>query len=601
MSTRWSVSLFAFFLLLATGRMLAQQAGSPEEATPAIRVTTRLVLVEVIVTGKDGKPVTDLAPEDFALEDNGAKQRIAIFSLERPAAQAPLAALPPNIYSNRPQFNLPSGPLTILLIDGLNTPFVDQARARMELIRYAGEQQKPGQQTAVYALGNRLYKIQAFTSDPAVLQAAIAAFHPVSLPQHGSTLPPASVTSATEASGGGSTRPGALMSAAALQVSNLQTFANEGEPFLQTRIETTLAAMRAIARELAGRPGRKNLIWVSGGFPVSLVPETDEITYVNTRAADPTGPPPLPNEQTFGAYNQGIRLQSAEGVRRTAALLADSQIAIYPVDARGLVGSTADASASGTGASGLLMLGNDFGQSVSSQGARLEASQAGMQDLAHETGGRTLINRNDIDNAVALASSDGGTYYALGYYPEKKKFDGAFHKLKVSLDRPGVQARYRRGYYALDPTKTSPKDKEAELSAVLRNQAVQATQVLFDARVVPPPPAASMRVLVQFLVRTESITSEDAANGGRQLNLDFFAAAFTLDGKPAANVGQTVNTAVTAEQFAQIQQQGLLLPLEVPLPPGQYQLHLAVRDNRTGYFGTLTIPLDLSPAAPQKP
>lgn len=591
--------LFALALLLTGGLSTAQQPGSPEQATPAIRVTTRLVLVDAIVAGKDGKPVTDLRPEDFVLEDNGAKQKISVFSLERPAASAPLPVLPPNIYSNRPQFNMPSGPLTILLIDGLNTPFADQARARLELIRYAAEQQKSGQQTVVYALGNRLYKIQAFTSDPAVLKAALESFRPASLPQHGSTLAPAQLASTAAATGGGSSRPAALMAASALAVSNLQSFqAEQAIPALQARIETTLAAMRAIARELNGHPGRKNLIWVSAGFPVSLVPETNEITYVNTRAADPTGPPPLPNEQTFGAYNQGIRQQSTEGVRRTAALLADSQIAIYPVDARGLVGSTADASSSGTGPSGLLMLSTDFAQSVSSAGARLEASQSSMHDLAEETGGRIFINRNDIDNAVAIASSDGGTYYALGYYPEKKKFDGTFHKLKITVNRPGAQTRCRRGYFALDPGKASNKEKEAELADVLRTGAVQATQVLFDARVVPPPPAARMQVPVQFLVRAESFTTEEASGGGRQLNLDCFAAAFTPDGKPAANGGQTVNTAVTAEQFVQIQQQGLLLPMQVTLPPGRYELRLAVRDNRTGYFGTLTVPLDLSKPAP---
>lgn len=591
----YSVALLLFTAALVSP---AQQPVTPEQATPAIRVTTRLVLVDVIVADKDGKPITDLKPEDFLLEDNGKKQTISMFGLEQPGAQAPLASLPPNIYSNRPEFNLPPGPLTVLLIDGLNSPFADQARARQELIKYAARQLKTGQRTAVYALGNRLYRIQPFTSDPAVLLAAIESFQPASLPQHGSALSPLPAVSAAAASGGGSSRPAGLMNAAALEASNLQTFQSEQAlPALQARIETTLAAMRAIARELSGHSGRKNLVWVSAGFPVSLVPETNTITYVNTRAADPTGPPPLPNEQTFTAYNQGIRQQSADDVRRTAALLADSQVAIYPVDARGLLGATTDASASGTGASGLLMLGTEFAQSVSNQGASLEASQSSMHDLAQETGGRVFINRNDIDHAVAAASSDGGTYYALGYYPEKKKFDGSFHKLKVTLDRPGAQARYRRGYFALDPGKLSNKDKENELATTLRNEA-QATQVLFDARVVPPAPAAMMRVPVQFLVRTETFTTEEAPGGGRQLNLDFFVAAFTRDGKPAANLGQTVSTAVTAEQFAQIQQQGLLLPMELTLPPGQYQLRLAVRDNRTGYLGTLTVPLDLSKTGP---
>jgi VWFA-related protein len=441
--------------------------------------------------------------------------------------------------------------------------------------------------------------MQSFTGDPAVLKAAIESYRPATLPQHGSTLSQPQLGSSSMATGAGSTRGGSLIAQSALQVNSLLAFqAEQAAPMLQARIETTLAAMRAIARELSGHPGRKNLVWVSAGFPVSLVPETNEVTFVNTRASDPTAPPPLPTEQTYASYNQGIRQQSTEDVRRTSALLADAQIAIYPVDARGLIGSgTSDASTSGKDASGLLMLGTDFGQSVGAASVQREAPQAAMTDLAQETGGRVFINRNDIDNSVATAASDGGTYYALGYYPDKKKFDGSFHKLKVTLNRPGVQTRYRRGFFALDHGKLSNKEKENELATTLRNEA-QATQVLFDARVVPPPPAAKMRVPVQFLVRAETFTTEEAPAGGRQVNLDFFTAAFTLDGKPAANLGQTVNTAVTAEQFAQIQQQGLLLPMELTLPPGQYLLRLAVRDNRTGYLGTLTVPLDLSKTAP---
>ena len=96
----------AFCFLLAGGLLLpAQQPASPEQELPAIRVTTRLVLVDVIATDKDGKHVTDLKPEDFVLEDSGKKQTLSVFSLEQTAAQGLLPTLPPNIYSNRPQFN----------------------------------------------------------------------------------------------------------------------------------------------------------------------------------------------------------------------------------------------------------------------------------------------------------------------------------------------------------------------------------------------------------------------------------------------------------------------------------------------------------------
>jgi VWFA-related protein len=580
---------------------LAQQAAGPQVATPTIRVTTHLVLVNVIATDKAGKPVTDLKAEDFTVEDNGKKQKLSVFSLQQPVAQAAQSELPPNIYSNKPEYHMPAGPLTVLLVDGLNTPFINQSQARLALIRYAATQVKAGQEVAIYALGTHLYRLQDFTNDPAVLRAAIESYAPLSLPEHGSTLTASRITSTAGVTESGARGGAAASAAMATAIQNIQQFqAEQAGPALQLRIETTLAAMRALSRDLAGHPGRKNLVWVTAGFPVSLIPQSNEIASVSTRSAvDPTAPIPLPSEQTYGAFNRGVLQESAEDVRRTSAFLSQAQIAIYPVDARGLMGaSNADASSSGLSSVGTLVMGNDFGQTVSNSSALREASQASMQDLAQQTGGRVFKNRNDIDNCVGAASSEGGTYYALGYYPDKKKFDNAFHKLKVAVNRPGAQLRYRAGYFAVDPSKENRKERDAELAAALHDDAVQSTMVLFDARVVSPPPAEKATVPVQFLVQPDTFSMEEAKNGRRSINLDFYAAAFTPDGKVAANTGKTVSATITADQYAQVQQKGLLLPLEVKLSPGTYNLRLAVRDNRTGYLGTLGVPLTL--AAPGK-
>lgn len=590
------VIVFAGFCFMAA----AQQASEPQAATPTIRVTTHLVLVNVIATDKAGKPVTDLKPEDFTVEDNGKKQKLSVFNLQQPVAPSYRPQLPPNVYSNRPQFGMPAGPLTVLLVDGLNTPFTNQSQARLALIKYAANQVKAGQEVAIYALGYRLYRLQDFTNDPAVLRAAVQSYSPENLPEHGSTLTSPRVTSTggvAETGARGGTAAAAVMATA---IQNIQQFQSEqAGAALQLRIAATLAAMRSLSRELAGHPGRKNLVWVTAGFPVSLIAQTNEVTYLNDRSADPTAPPPLASEQTYGAFNQGVLQESAEEVRRTSSLLSQAQISIYPVDARGLLGaSNADARDAGVDTAGRLMLGNDFGQTVSASSAARESTQASMQDLADQTGGRVFKNRNDIDNCVAAAASDGDTYYALGYYPDKKKFDNSFHKLKLSVTRPGVQLRYRSGYYAVDPAKESRKERDMEMAAALHDNTVEATMVMFDARVVPPPPADKADVPVQFLVQPDSISTDEAKNGGRALNLDFYVAAFTTQGKLAGNSGKTVSATLTSDQYAQVQQKGLLLPIDIKLPPGTYNLRLAVRDNRTGYLGTIGVPLTL--AAPGK-
>jgi hypothetical protein len=195
---------------------------------------------------------------------------------------------------------------------------------------------------------------------------------------------------------------------------------------------------------------------------------------------------------------------------------------------------------------------------------------------------------------VEAASTDGDTYYQLGFYPNRKKFDNSFHKLRVMVNRPGVQLRYRAGYFALDPAKENRKQRDAELIASLHDSSVQATMVLFDARVVPPQPAAKATVPVQFLVQPDTISMEEAKNGGRDLNLDFYVAAFASNGRLAANTGKTVSATLTPDQVAQVEQKGLLLPIDIQLAPGAYTLRLAVRDNHTGYLGTLGIPLNLA-------
>jgi hypothetical protein len=310
---------------------------------------------------------------------------------------------------------------------------------------------------------------------------------------------------------------------------------------------------------------------------------------------DARGAVQLPKEQTYEAFNQQVRQESGEGVRRTAALLSEAQVAIYPVDARGLIGASAlaDASSQGVNSSGLLRIGNDYGSSVASAGGGIVDSQASMVEIAQETGGRVFRNRNDIDNAVATASNDGGTYYTLGYYPGRKKADNAFHKFNVAVNRPGVQLRHRRGYFAVEPGKINRKDRDAELTATLFNTTAQDTMVLFDAQIVPPPPGTKVQVPVKFLVRPDSIVVEEGKDGAK-VDLDFVVAAITADGRLAAREAKTVSSSLDAAQYAQVKERGLLLPIEVSLPPGSYNLRLAVRDNHTGYLGTLTAPITLA-------
>ncbi|HSC77620.1 MAG TPA: VWA domain-containing protein [Candidatus Acidoferrales bacterium] len=577
---RWIRLWRATAIVLLGGLALSSQQPPPAPTNvPAtvLRVTTRLVLVDVVVTDKQGRPVTDLTRDDFTLMENGKPQRIATFSLENPgggvqqAAIAP-APLPPNVVTNKPEYRLPPGPLSVLLIDALNTPMQDQSYAREQMLRYLRTQLQPNQRTAILVLTGDLLILQDFTADPKALIAAVEKYspeRPARQPEEGYIANPEAVAKIAD-----------LPSNAA---ANLQRFEQEYNAMLtDSRVSITLGALRAIARALAGYPGRKNLVWVSATFPFSLTPEDDS------------------NPMTYRNYSNEIR--------QTASVLSDAQVAVYPVDARGLVGfPMASAADSLRGRTGRAFSGPTFGGELNRRYDSLYNTFATMETLAEATGGRAFRNRNDIDVALARSIGDGSTYYTLGYYPESKEWDGKFRRLKVQVLRKGTELRYRRGYYALDPTAKlvlakKDKDKEPPTEDEERNAALKtallsampATLVTFRAAVFPPPaPAATAPVQVGFIVDVPTILFEPDPGGLRHASLDFLVAVITPQGKLVRTANDTLNADLTPENFSRIQEHGLQHLMTVELPPGRYFLRLVVRDNRTGLMGSTDAPLVL--------
>jgi VWFA-related protein len=575
--------LAALLTLLCGCLWLAVGQAPPPNQAPAgtLRVTTRLILVDAVVVDKQGHAVSDLKQEDFALTENGKQQHIATFSLQRAdlarAAVRP-APLPPNLYTNRPEYRTPPGPLTMLLLDSLNTPLADQAYARLQMLKYLQTQLQPGQGTAVLALGSSLRLLQDFTSDPQLLRAAVQKFtagKSVLLTDANDEL------NLAQPNPGGAVRSQSSSSGAAARMAQqLQAFEDE-QNAAQTdiRVQITLAALRSIARTAAGFPGRKVLIWVSGAFPLNLQP--DQFSTGILRNV-----PGLGQSRYYAGQVQSV-----------AALLADAQVAIYPVDARGL---------SGLGMPDASQRSQQQGRSrtpggISFQNTDLIDSHFTMEQLAEDTGGRALFNRNDIDQAVALAATEGATYYELGFYPEGNTWDGKYHKLTVKVVRPAVDVRYRRGYFATDPLRWSESGQKPDLDireALLGP--VPATQITFVARVVPQTTGAQSHIDIQFSADAATISFEEEPDGRRHASLDFLAVAVTPDGKSAAQDSKIIDTHLLPETFAQVQKGGLPFHMELQVAAGNYQLHLGVRDKRTGWIGTTTVPLLLAtPGAPK--
>jgi VWFA-related protein len=573
LSGKLGLSLTVLCCVAAGGWFQAPAPSPPEVPAPTIRVSTHLVLVDAVVTDKQGKAVTGLRPEDFVVEENGKRQKISTFSTQRDNAPASAPALPPGIYSNKAAYRLTGAPIVVLLLDALNTTFKDQAYARQQMLRFVQEQYQPGQRMAVFTLTGPLHVLQDFTSDPRILYTALQRYKPQ--PQEFANAGRATTGEAGPSTAGAvitGLDPGAGpvngvtadsgMGAAAVQAisvaqAEIQSFAGAQVAYAEDqRAVLTIAAFNSLSRILGGLTGRKSIIWVTGAFPFTLIPEERNMTDAELAESLPSLDTRRVSEHAAGNYAATFRQAHADDIREVSSRLSSAQVSVYPVDARGLSVST-----------------------------DIDAQET-MREIARETGGRAYVNQNEIRYGVVRAIEDESATYTLGYYPENKKYDGKYRQIKVKVNRDGVDVLHRRGYYALDPTSVKGYDPNRETAAAL-GDAAPATLVAFSAQIRPPAEnSVKGKVGVTFLVDAATFSAEDAS-GGKHLNLAFFATLYSPDGKMLENASQKVDQTFNAETYQQILQHGLMLHMDLDPKPGTDQVRLAVQDNRTGMVGTI--------------
>src|SRR5258708_16064318 len=149
-----------------------------QENQPVLRVTTRLVQVNVVVHDKHGEPVAGLTKDDFTLYEKGKERKIAFFSMvegHKPQKLGRDTQLPPNLFSNRIKRAEAPTSATVILLDALNTKFEDQAYAKAQLIKFLQKVQ-PQDRVAIYMLTRRLIILHDFTNDPAILMNAMESY-----------------------------------------------------------------------------------------------------------------------------------------------------------------------------------------------------------------------------------------------------------------------------------------------------------------------------------------------------------------------------------------------------------------------------------------
>ena len=277
---------------------------------PVFKASSEAVVVDVVVTKGRDEPVMGLSKDDFQVTEDGKPQPLNFFEEHNPgnAPPAPLPQMPPNVFTNQPAAP-PGDSVNVLLLDSLNTDREDQAYVHQQILNYL-KTMEPGTQVAIFTLSSKLRMIQGFSTDSSALQAAL------NDPKSGALTTRTAMSRSLQDKLDDQNEIGTLeavqMSGSGIEA--MQTSqANHAAYQQDQRVSMTLQAMDYIARYLSGIPGRKNLIWFSSSFPISIFPNSKERLSPDA-------------ERQFGP-----------AIRQTADLLTLSKIAVYPVGAEGII------------------------------------------------------------------------------------------------------------------------------------------------------------------------------------------------------------------------------------------------------------------------
>ncbi len=517
-------------LLSVNARQIA--ASASEQAT--VRVATRLVEVVVVAETKKGEPVAGLKQEDFSLSDGGREEPIRVFVTGKPRESGTRSMpLPAGTFSNRFDWSGPaSSGVTVILFDGLNTRIEDQPYARMQIQKFVSLL-KAGSSVGLYVMGRGPRVLQEVTGDVSALNKVLAEYHGelaanLDTPLYDMDMSPATHFDAWL----GELTFGLI------------------DYFDRDRSLRTVRLLESIANHLYRLPGRKNLIWVSGSFPDWIL---TPYAFWETKP---------------GSTKTDLKRE----IERAIRALSDANLAIYPVDARGLI-SPQEYNA-------------DRDVIRPQPGSRDTVNFRNMRAWAERTGGLAFYNTNDLQAALQRASDDRQASYLLGYYPSHRSWNGEFRRIKVSVARPEVQIRYRSGYFAQPEVPVDTGYRQASLDAVMWNP-IDATQLGLTVQFSGSRPALNCRLDID-----PADVAFQAADELRECRLDIWLVQFGAKDAYLNTTGHTANLRLKQPEFKNALDAGAV-SLTVPLNlfPEALLVRILVRDIRSGALGSISIPV----------
>jgi VWFA-related protein len=540
---------------------------SSDEVAPVIRTFTRIVTLEVVVKDAKGKHVPGLKPEDFQLFEQipsqskeKREQKIASFRevsmAELAVPGAGLAAqIPAGIYTNVASSLKDPIPPTIILVDGLNTDVRYQAQIYVQMLKML--QHLPTDvPVAVFLLGRKLVMLQDFTSDPKLLQAALSKATTAdgqNLAQLDPRDDPHSVLSVLLNSG--LPIPREMIEAAA------QGDARDYSEHMDSRVRGIEDALISIARHMSGYPGRKNLLWISTAFPISIAPSLD------------------PSRD----HDYQLRIQ------RVASALSDAKIAVYPINPAGVVGAP------------VYMVperpspGNPPTYTMTKLEREKEARQADtMQAMADATGGSVCIGDNDLADCVRHAVDDSSKFYEIAYHPDSKDWNGEYRRIILIAKLKGLHLEYRQGYFANVEGSENDSGAKDELQRAACAGSLDATSIFLAARSLPTSSNEAMKFYL--MINPAALTFTVASNGGQQVKLRLGVCTFDETGKPLHYMSDNLDQRFTPSEYQSLLKAGL--PHVVSIAGRKpASVRLAVMDSLSGKIGSVSVKVGRPAAA----
>lgn len=616
---------------------------------------TRLVLVPAVVKDGSGKFVPGLNKDSFKLLQDGKEQQIAVFE-EVHASKTPLQTVPaqPSEFGNVVADVKTPRSYVVIVMDLINTPPLAIQQVKQDLLKYIGRMAENGDPTSLVALeGGNVRVIYDFTTKPQLLAQAVQKMRTLNNPGQNDTKTVVAQQQEVEQA---AAAPVSNLDAAMLehQIDAFVAYRTMGDRMArfqqaQTRRDT-LSALRNLATALRALPGRKSLIWVTGGFPYSednmaIVAQRGQMrggpTGVNTTAGDPTtssgGTSTGPSSTGGTGATGGTGSAGGTGGRGTTTtgggaagtggrsasggFSADPGSEGPPYGEMGMSPSSMDMARSVPSSEaindhqntwGVLNDANvsvypvdarymsgtfdtsDASNRYSSQSMDRELSGnknretiTTFENIASATGGTPCYNRTNLENCFRDAVNDSESYYMLGYYLPTKTKEG-WHKVQVKSDTKDLKIRARNGFTFKANTNQRAEIQSEMLAAVSSN--MNSVAVPFTGRFLDTTDKDGKKsVRFELTVPFSSLTVD--ADNGNHLALDVAAVAIDAKGQIVGKMGQTIDTKLKPESVAQIQQGGLRYRNTIEVPPGDYQVRFIVRDNLAERLGTASTPL----------